>query len=131
MITAATWRTCIHSCDYGTGLFRFEVCDGPVSRPLGLNRKYAPVLASARDVLPRKWLNKAAHGGQATVPCHGGVAALSFNMVQKIQHGVGLNVVEIQILDRFSLLVRQEQKKQLQRIAVGAHGMAAGTPCGL
>ena len=85
MITTATWRTGVDCCDHGPGLFRLEVCDRSVSRPFGPNRQDAPVLAGARYVVSQKVLHEAADRRQTTVPRHGGVAALGFDVVQEGQ----------------------------------------------
>ena len=40
-------------------------------------------------------------------------------------------IVETQIRDLFTLLAGQEQEKQLQRVAIGTHGVSAGASGGL
>jgi len=42
-----------------------------------------------------------------------------------------LNIVKTQIGDLFTLLAGQEQEEQLQRVAVGTHGVSAGASGGL
>src|SRR5882724_11918997 len=130
MVTTATWRTGVDCSNHGPGLIRLEVCDCSVSRPFGTNRQYAPVLAGARDVVLQKVLYEATDGRQPTVPRHGGVAALRFDVVQEFQHGFGLNVIEIEICDCFAFVASQEQEEQLQRVAVGPYGVAASSPSG-
>ena len=99
MITATTWRTGIDRGNHCFDFFRFEVCDGRVIRPFATNRQYAPVLAGTCYVVSQKVLHEAADRRETTVPRHGGVPALGFDVAQEGQHSFGLNVVEIQIRD--------------------------------
>ena len=86
-------------------------------------------MASAGDIVPEKMLHEAAHRRQAAVSGDCGVAALRFDMFQKRQNRVGSYIVEGQTCNRLVLVVRQEQEEQLQRVAVGSHGMGARTTC--
>ena len=110
MITTATWRTGVDCGNHGASLFRLEVCDGSVCRPFGPNRQYAAILAGAGYIMPQKMLHEAADRRQATVSRHGRVAALGFDVVQELQYGFGLNVVEIQIGNGFAFVAGQSTK---------------------
>src|SRR5689334_16640634 len=130
MVTTAARGTGVDRGNDGASLFRLEVCDRSLSRPLGLNRQYAAILSGARYVLTEQVLHETADRRQATVSSHSRVATLGFDVLQESQHVFGLHVVEIQIGNRFALMASQEQEEQLQCIAVGPYSVAAGSASG-
>jgi hypothetical protein len=49
-------------------------------------------------------------------------------MIRKREYGIGLNIFQGEVSHGLALLIRQKQEEKLQRIAVGSHGMRAGSP---
>jgi hypothetical protein len=46
-------------------------------------------------------------------------------MIQECEQGVGLDIVQGEVSHGLALLICQEQIEELQRVAVGSHGMHA------
>jgi len=74
-------------------------------------------------------LHKTANGRQTTVPGDGGVPTSRLDMIQKPEHGVGLDIFKGQVADGLALLIGQKQVEELQRVAVGSNCMRAGSAC--
>jgi hypothetical protein len=50
-------------------------------------------------------------------------------MIQKTEHGVGLDIFEGQVGHGLALLIGQKQVEELQRVAVSTYCMWAGSTC--
>jgi hypothetical protein len=122
-------RARIDCSDQRTCLLRLQVRHSSPRGPFGLYGKDGAVLPSAGDIVSEKILYEAPHRRQTAVTSDCGVATLRFDMFQKRQDRVCSNIVECQTCNRFVLMARKEQEEELQRIAVGSHGMGAGTAC--
>ena len=74
-------------------------------------------------------LHKTANGCEAAIPGNSGVPSSRFDMIQKREHGVGLDIFKGQVGYRLALLIGQKQVEELQRVAVGSHCMCACSAC--
>ena len=129
MIAFAILRSMINSGYHGTCFFGFQISGRPSQCFLIANRKNAPILTRSRYILPQKMLHKTANGCETTIPGSSGVSTSRFDMIQKTEHGVGLDVFKGQVGDGLALLIGQKQIEELQRVAVGTHCMRAGPTC--
>jgi hypothetical protein len=96
MIALAVTRATINSSDDGTGFFGFQINGRSAEGLLAANSENAAILSRSGHILPQEVLDKTADGREAAVPCDGGVPASGFDVVQKSQHGVGLDIVQHQ-----------------------------------
>jgi hypothetical protein len=108
------------------GFFRLQIDCHPTDCFLVADGENVTVLTCPRYILPKQMLHEAADGGQSTVPGNSGVPASRFDMIQKREHGIRLDIVQGKVGHGLVLLICQEQEEKLQRVAVGAHGMCAG-----
>ena len=70
-------------------------------------------------------LHKTANGREAAISGNCGVLTLRFDVIQKGEHTVGLDIFDNQTGHGFVFVIGQKQVEELQRVTVGAHGMRA------
>ena len=127
MITVPVPRSMIDSGYHGTCFFGFQVSGRPSQCFLVTNRKNAPILTRSRYILPQQMLNKTANGRQAAISRCSRVPTLRFDMIQKTEHAVGLDIFEGQVGHGLAFLIGQKQVEELQRVAVSTYRMRASS----
>jgi hypothetical protein len=98
----------INSTYYRASFLWLQIDCSPTDCFLVANGKNATVLTSPRYILPQQMLHKTADGCKTAVPGHSGVSTSRFNMIQKCEHGVGLDIVDGKVGHGFALLICQE-----------------------
>ena len=91
-----------------SGFFRLQIDCHPTDCFLVANRENATVLTCPRYILPEQMLYKTADGRKTAVPRNSGVPPSRLDMLQKGEHGIGLDIVQGKIGQGFALLICQE-----------------------
>jgi hypothetical protein len=125
MITFSLSTPRIYGSYDSTSLFRFQIGGSPAYCSLVANGKDATVLARPRDVLSQEMLHKAANGRESAIPGHSRVSSFRFDVIQKSQHAVGLDIFDSQVGYTLVLLIGQKQIEQFQSVTVGSYCMHA------
>jgi hypothetical protein len=94
-----------------------------------LNGKHATVLTRPCHILSQEMLHKTANGCEAAISGNSGVSSSRFDVIQKREHGVGLDILEGQVGHSLVPLIGQKQIEELQRVAVGSYCMCASSAC--
>jgi hypothetical protein len=95
------------------GFFRLQIDCRPTDCFLVANRENATILTCPCHILPQQMLHKTANGCKTAVPGNSGVPAPRFDMIQKREHSVGLDIIQGKVGHRFALLICQEQEEEL------------------
>ena len=98
--------------DHSAGFFGFQIDSRSAQSSFVADGEDTTVLTGSRHILPQQMLHKAPNSRKAAIAGNGGVSARRFNMVQKREHGVGLNIFEHEIRHGLSLLIRQKHKEE-------------------
>jgi hypothetical protein len=94
MIAFAVPTPTIDGGYHSAGFFRFQINGGPAECSLAANGENAPVLTCPRHILTQEMLHKTADGCEAAIPGNRGVPAPRFDMIQKREHDIGLDIFE-------------------------------------
>jgi hypothetical protein len=98
--------------EHPTELLGLEVAWGSLGVAFGGQREDAHVLFGGAGIVAQEVLNPRAQRGQATVPGHGPVAALVFQMDQEVQDALDGYVSELQPVNATMGLAGQELEEQ-------------------
>ena len=125
MIARAAVRPAIHCSYHSTSFFGLEMNSGSVQCFFVAYRENTTVLASPGHVVPEEMVHEATNGCQAAISCDGRVPALRFNMIEESENRIHLDMLEVQISHRATLLLSKEQEEELQRVSIGPYRVGA------
>jgi hypothetical protein len=66
---------------------------------------------------------EAANRGKPAIASHDAVATLGLDVLKKCEHGLGANVVQLEICNGTAGVVRQKQEKELECVPVSTDGV--------